>query len=142
VFTLRFRGIIKLDVEAYFSGDHPKAIHLLVPQIENALRFLLNLTGRPPNKPRRGVQSSMAEKTLTDILEHEPIIKEKFGAAAHLYLVAFLADPRGRNIRNRRSHGLMAAEEFNRGISDRVLHTLLMLGTIRRNEKAATALSV
>jgi Domain of unknown function (DUF4209) len=139
VFTLRFRGIIKLGVEAYFSGDHPKAIHLLVPQIENALRFLLNLTGRPPNKPRRGVQSSMAEKTLTDILEHEPIIKEKFGEAAHWYLVAFLADPRGRNIRNRMSHGLMAAEEFNRGISDRVLHTLLMLGTIRRNEKAATA---
>src|SRR4029077_15925728 len=91
--------------------------------------------GRPPNKPRRGDSSSMTEKTLTDILEHEPVIKEKFGEEAHLYLLAFLTDPRGRNIRNRMSHGLMAAEEFNRGISDRVLHILLMLGTIRRNEK-------
>jgi hypothetical protein len=29
----------------------------------------------------------------------------------------------------------MAAEEFNRSISDRVLHILLLLGTIRRAEK-------
>jgi hypothetical protein len=131
-FTVRFRSIIKLGIEAYFVGDHPKAIHLLVPQIENALRFLLTLIGRPANKPRRGDPSSMTEKTLADILEHEPAIKEKFGEDAHLYLVAFLADPRGRNIRNRLSHGLMAAEEFNRGISDRVLHAMLMLGTIQR----------
>ncbi len=34
----------------------------------------------------------MTEKTLTDILEHEPVIKEKFGEAAHLYMLAFLAD--------------------------------------------------
>ncbi len=35
-FTVRFRGIIQLGVEAYFAGDHPKAISLLIPQIENA----------------------------------------------------------------------------------------------------------
>ncbi len=78
-FTVRFQGIIKLGVEAYFAGDHPKAIHLLVPQIENALRFLLTLLGRPANKPRRGDPSSMTEKTLTDILEHEPVFKEMLG---------------------------------------------------------------
>jgi hypothetical protein len=114
-FTVRFQGIIKLGVEAYFAVDHPKAIHLLVPQIENALRFLLTLLGRPANKPRHGDPSSMTEKTLTDILEHEPVIKEMLGDAAHAYLLSFLADPRGRNLRNRMSHGLMAAEEFNRG---------------------------
>jgi hypothetical protein len=131
-FTVRFRGVMKLGVEAYFAGDHPKAISLLVPQIENGLRFLLTLVGRPPNKPRRGDQPGMTEKTLTDILEHEPVLKEKFGEAAHLYMVAFLADARGMNIRNRMSHGLMAEEDFNRGVSDRVLHTMLMLGSCRR----------
>jgi hypothetical protein len=135
-FTVRFQGIIKLGVEAYFAGDHPKAIHLLVPQIENALRFLLTLLGRPANKARRGDPASMTEKTLTDILEHEPVIKWMLGEPAHAYLLSFLADPRGRNLRNRMSHGLMAAEEFNRGISDRVLHILLMLGTIRRKGAA------
>lgn len=135
-FTFRFHGIVKQGVEAYFAGDHSKAISLLVPQIENALRFLLNLVGRPPNKPKRGDQPGMTEKTLTDILEYEPIIRDRLGEDTHLYLVAFLADPRGMNIRNRMCHGLMAEEDFNRGVSDRVLHTLLMLGSIRRKKAA------
>jgi hypothetical protein len=134
-FTVRFRGVIKLGVEAYFAGGHPKAISLLVPQIENALRPLLTLAGRPPNKPRRGDQPGMSETTLTDILEREPVIKEKFGEAAHLYMVAFLADARGLNVRNRLSHSLLAAEGFNRGVSHRVPHTMLMLGTCRRKER-------
>jgi Domain of unknown function (DUF4209) len=133
-FTVGFRGIIRLGVEAYIAGDHPKAISLLVPQIENGLRFLLPLVGRPPNKLRRGDQPGMTEKTLTDILEYEPGIKEKLGEDAHMYLVAFLADARGLNIRNRMCHGLMAEEDFNRWVSDRVLHTMLMLGTCRRKK--------
>jgi len=133
-FTVGFRSVIHQGVEAYLAGDHPKAISLLVPQIENALRFLLPLLGRPPNKAKRGDQPGMTEKTLTDILEHEPVIKEKFGEDAHLYLLAFLADARGLNIRNRMCHGLMMEEDFNRWVSDRVLHTMLMLGTCRRKK--------
>ncbi len=76
----------------------------------------------------------MTEKTLTDILEFEPVIKERFGEEAHLYMVAFLADSRGMNIRNRMCHGLMAEEDMNRWVSDRVLHTMLMLGTCRRKK--------
>jgi lysyl-tRNA synthetase class 1 len=136
-FTVRFRGIIQQGVEAYLAGDHPKAISLLVPQIENGLRFLLPLLGRPPNKPKRGNQPGMTEKTLTDILEYEPVIKDKFGEDAHLYMVAFLADARGLNIRNRMCHGLMMEEDFNRWVSDRVLHTMLMLGMCRRKKEPA-----
>jgi|GEM_PF-1018868 len=131
-FTIRFQSIIQQGVEAYFVGDHLKAISLLVPQIENALRFLLTLVGRPPNKPKRGDQPGMTEKTLTDILEHEPVIRERFGDDAHLYMVAFLADSRGMNIRNRMCHGLMGEDDFNRWVSDRVLHTLLLVGSCRR----------
>lgn len=131
MFTLRFRNIIQQGVEAYFVGDHSKAISLLVPQIENGLRLFLNLLGRPPNKPKRGGQPGMMEKSLTDILEYEPLIKEKLGEDVHLYLVAFLADARGMNIRNRMCHGLMVAEDFNHWISDRVLHMILLLGTCR-----------
>jgi hypothetical protein len=135
VFSSRFHGLIRQGIEAYLQGDHLKAIHVLVPQIENALRSFLYLVGLPPNKPRRGDPSTMTEKTLSDILEHEPILQEYFGEPIRLYLLAFLAAPRGHNVRNRLSHGLMAAEEFNRGISDRVLHILFLLGTIRRAEK-------
>jgi lysyl-tRNA synthetase class 1 len=138
-FTVGYRGIIYQGVEAYLAGDHPKAISLLVPQIENGLRFLLPLVGRPPNKPKRGNQPGMTEKTLTDILEYEPAIKDRFGEDAHLYMVAFLADPRGMNIRNRMCHGLMMDEDFNRWVSDRVLHTMLVLGMCRRKTELAEA---
>lgn len=135
LFTERFRGVITQGVKAYFVGDHPKAISLLVPQIENALRFMLPLVGRPPNKPRRGDQPGMTEKTLTDILGYEPVVKQVLGEAPHIYMVAFLADARGFNIRNRMSHGLMVEEDFNRWISDRVLHTVLLLGSFRRGRQ-------
>jgi hypothetical protein len=88
--------------------------------------------GRPQNKSKRGNQPGMTEKTLTDILEYEPAIKDKFGEDAHLYMVAFLADSRGLNIRNRMCHGLMMESDFNRWVSDRVLHTMLLLGMCRR----------
>ena len=136
-FAVGFHGIIRLGIEAYLVGDHPKAISLLVPQIENGLRFLLPLVGRPPNKPRRGNQPGMTEKTLTDILEYEPIIKERLGDDAHMYLAAFLADARGLNIRNRMCHGLMVEEDFNRWVSDRVLHAMLLLGLCRRKNPEA-----
>lgn len=139
MFTERFRGVIKRGVEAYLAGDHCKAISLLVPQIENALRFLLQLIGRPPNKPKRGNRPGMTEKTLTDILEYEPALKEVLGEAVHLYMVAFLADARGFNIRNRMSHGLMVEEDFNRWISDRALHLVLVLGSFRRTRKPPLA---
>ena len=138
-FTVGFRSIIHQGVEAYLGEDHPKAISLLVPQIENGLRFLLPLIGRPQNKPKRGDQPGMTEKTLTDMLEYEPAIKDKFGEDAQLYMVAFLADSRGLNIRNRMCHGLMMKEDFNRWISDRVLHTMLLLGMCRRKNTAEAA---
>ena len=110
-----------------------------MPQIENGLRFLLPLLGRPPSKAKRGDRPGMTEKTLTDILEYEPVVKYKLGEDAHLYLLAFLADARGLNIRNRMSHGLMMEGDFSRWVSDRVLHVMLMLGTCRRRKPSETA---
>src|SRR5262249_60770808 len=63
-FTVRFRGVIKLGVEAYLAGDHPKAISLLVPQIENALLCLLPLVGRPPSQANRRDPPRMTEQPL------------------------------------------------------------------------------
>ena len=79
VFSSRFHGLIRQGIEAYLQGDHLKAIHVLIPQIENALRAFLNLIGLPPNKPRRGDAGTMTEKSLSDILEHEPGLQQHFG---------------------------------------------------------------
>ncbi len=131
VFAEQFCGLITQGLDAYLADDHVKAISVLVPQIENALRRFLHLLGQPPNKPRRGDPTAMTEKTLSDILEREQAIRAYFGEDIVLYLLTFLADPREQNLRNRVSHGLMTAPEFHRGFSDRVLHILLLLACIR-----------
>lgn len=124
--------LIKHAINAYLSEDHITAIHVLVPQIEAALRRVLPILGKPTNKHRRSDAGVMVEKTLNDILENDPAVTEFFGEDFVFYLRMFLCDPRGWNIRNRMCHGLSEADCFNRGISDRLLHILWSLGSVRQ----------
>jgi hypothetical protein len=137
VFGEKSATTIRMGIDAYFSGDHLKAIHLLVPQIENALRRLLEMLGEPANKLRSGGLKEIAktEKTLNDILREEAI-KKYLGEEVVLYLSTYLIDARGRNLRNRMAHGLMAASEFHRGVSDRVFHIMLLLSGVERSSRA------
>jgi len=129
--------LIREGVDAYLNGDHVKAVHILIPQIEHALRVLLGGLGQPTNKPMRSAKGVMQEKTLTDILEYEAAIEawaEKNSVQDWLaYLRCFLTDPRGHNLRNRLAHGLMVPDEFGRQVSDRVFHVLLMLSLVGRS---------
>src|SRR5262249_18638874 len=109
-------GLITQGLDAYLAGDHLKAISVLVPQIENALRRLLRLLGQAPNKPRRGDATIMTEKSLNEILEREPAVADFLGEDIRLYILTFLADARGHNLRNRMSHGLMTAPRVQQGM--------------------------
>ena len=119
--TLIFEGI-----SAYCNGDHVKAVHLLVPQIEHAMRRLVVSLGAPATKPG-SVVGTMQMKNLGDML-WEPRIAEFVPEDLRLYLTAFLVDPRGDNLRNRLCHGLLTHKEMQRPISDRVIHVLLCFG--------------
>jgi len=130
-FDERSLAMVREGLTAYFHDDLVKAIHILVPQIENALRQVLAQIGRPTNKPRRGDVTWMVEKSMNDMLEHEPELKLCLGDDVVMYLLSFLADPRGNNLRNRLSHGLLPIEAFSRPIADRVFHILLLLGSMR-----------
>jgi hypothetical protein len=126
--------LIEHAINAYLADDHVTAIHVLVPQIEAALRKLLPILGKPTNKHRRSDTGVMVEKTLNDILESEPAVTKFFGEDFVFYLRMFLCDPRGQNVRNRMSHGLMEPDQFHRGISDRLLHVIWSLGFVRQQE--------
>jgi hypothetical protein len=121
-------------LHAYVSGDHITAIHVLVPQIEHALRRLLGMLGQPTNKHRRSDLNVMVEKTLNDILENEQALLECLGEDVVIYLRTLLCDPRGFNLRNILTHGLMVPGQFNRFVSDRLIHVLLTLGLLRAAE--------
>ncbi|QDU41119.1 hypothetical protein Mal4_54840 [Maioricimonas rarisocia] len=128
--------LIEHAINAYLADDHVTAIHVLVPQIEAALRRLLPILGKPTNKHRRSDTGAMVEKTLNEILESEPSVTQFFGEDFVFYLRMFLCDPRGQNVRNRMSHGLMDPNHFHRGISDRLLHIIWSLGFVRQQEQS------
>jgi len=123
--------LMEQAIDAYIAGDHVKTIHVLVPQIEHCLRRLLAMLGKPTNKHRRSDLGVMIEKSLNDILEAEPVIQQCLGDDATFYLRTLLCDPRGFNVRNDLAHGLMSPGNFNRFLSDRLIHVLFLLAQLR-----------
>jgi len=133
VFSPEAESLLIEGIEAYLKGDYVKAVHVLIPQIEAALRALLGLLGLPTNKPMRSSKGVMQAKNLNDVLA-DPNVKKVLGEDTILYLQTFLTDPRGQNLRNRVSHGLIEQRYLSKPLADRVFHVLLALSLIRKEE--------
>lgn len=128
VFVPEQRTLLTEGIQAFLDGDYVKAIHVIVPQIEVALRHLLRLAGSSHLKAGRN--GSMQLKNLNDTLR-EPVIKKSLGDNISQYLLCFLADERGVNLRNTVSHGIAAAAIFNQATSSQVFHALLAVSVVR-----------
>lgn len=83
IFTAARRPLLYEGVQAYLEGDHIKAIHVIIPQVEQALRELLTLRCIPTLKAGRN--GLMQLKNLNEMLR-EPAIKESLGEDLRLYL--------------------------------------------------------
>ena len=130
-----FRGdkheLIAQGTRSFFSGDHIVAVHLLIQQIEDALRELLEIAGGQVLKPSKdGGRFDL--RTLDDILRDE-IIGGIFGNDVVLYLRVVFTDPRGVNLRNRVCHDLMRTCDYTQEIANLVIHALLLLGRVRKH---------
>jgi cation transport regulator ChaC len=137
VFSAERRPLLQDGIQAYIDGDHTKAVHVIIPQVEQALRELLGLMHVPVLKAGRN--GTMQLKNLNDILR-EPTIKQALGEDMRHYLLTFLADERGQNIRNTVCHGLAAPGQFNQRLADQVLHALLAVSLVRQKKTEATTL--
>jgi predicted RNase H-like nuclease len=122
------RGLVKAGLAAFLRGDHVVAVHILIPQIEDALRNIVELTGGTVLRTRRG--GGFQLRTLDDLLRDERI-EDVFGADAAFYFRVLLTDERGWNLRNTVCHGLASEADFCAAAADRVLHLLLCLSLVR-----------
>jgi hypothetical protein len=123
--------LIDRGLAAYFSGDEVAAGCVLIPELEAALRQLLGIAGGSIFRENR--YGGLRERTLDEILR-EPLLATVFGDAGQRicwYFRALLTDPRGPNIRNRISHGLLSRAGFDRVVVDRILHALLLIALVR-----------
>ena len=116
---------------AYLQKDFVVAIHLYVPQIEAAIRNLVELTGGAVLKARGG--GGFHLRTLDELLRTEQV-NEVLGKDVALFFRVVLTDQRGWNIRNDVCHGTFPHQNASRVVADRLLHLLLVLAQLRNNE--------
>lgn len=105
-------GIFLRGLHAGITGDFLVATHLLIPQIENSIRYLLtNYAGEPRTSKLRH-DLSQPERDLNELLYHEEVEKV-LGPDLVFTLRALLIEPGfGANLRNHLAHGLMSTDLF------------------------------
>ncbi|MBN2376877.1 MAG: DUF4209 domain-containing protein [Sedimentisphaerales bacterium] len=133
------RSIITEGLRAYFNKDALVSIHLLIPQIENALRNLVECAGGVVLKPSRNSTVQSLQVRTFDELLRDSIILQVLGEDVSLYFRTLFTDPRGINLRNDVCHGLAPAQLFGEGLADRTLHALLVLAQVRKKEGDSNA---
>ncbi len=120
--------MLKSGLDAYMREDWISAIHLFIPQIEQALRQSSVLLRRPIMKTHRG--GGFVLKNLDEILRDDAV-EQWLTSPVTKYLRTLLCDQRGWNVRNNVCHGILPAEGFNWMVADRLLHVILLLGLLR-----------
>lgn len=104
-------GRDRLFAKALFMGydnDFASALHILVPQIENLVRFHLKQMGvKTTNLDINGIEN---ENGLSTLMEH-PEVNTIFGEDIVFEIMALFCDPFGPNLRNELAHGLLDYDE-------------------------------
>lgn len=98
--------------KALFAGydlDFDTALHKLVPQIENMVRYHLKAAGAVTTT--LDVEGLETEKGLSSLLEL-PQALQVFGENLIFEMTALFCDSQGPNIRNNLAHGLMESKDF------------------------------
>lgn len=94
---------------AGLQGDYLESLSLLVPQIENSLRYLLNRQGVVTSSlSSEGIQ----EEFDLNVLLEMPEVKEIFGEDLLFDLKCNLTSRFGSNFRNLMAHGLLDHQDF------------------------------
>ncbi len=123
------RIILNKGIEAYFNGDYLVALHLLVPQIEDAIRELAEINGQCVLQPKKGGDGYQL-RLLDDLLRDSRIVELMTPNMANYFRILY-TDSRGWNMRNDICHGIAMPKNLDRMAADRVLHSLLCLGLFR-----------
>jgi hypothetical protein len=129
VFLPERMPLIREGLAAWFAEDYVKEIHVLVPQIEVAIRELLSRIGgsvRRPDTYNGGFRVLGFGEVLSDELFQSKVPRD-----LRFHLRVLFQDSRGINLRNVVAHGLGSPNLFGRGTGNWVVHTMVLLGGLR-----------
>lgn len=132
IFDPAKRVLIERGLAAYLDSDYVVAAHLLIPQIEDAIRNLVEINEGDVLRVSRG--GGFFLKTLDELLR-EPIVQSAFGPDCSLYFRVVLTDQRGWNLRNNVCHGIVEERDIGSKEVDRLIHILLCLSLVRKSRE-------
>ena len=128
------KEIVRRGLDAYMAEDYLVCCHLLIPQLETAIRRLFALNGANIMRAKKNPDEGNEYISLDSLLG-SPEAVAYMGEDVANYYRNVLTDQYGWNIRNQVSHGLLATDSFNFGMADRVVHAFLMLGLFKKKEQ-------
>jgi len=121
--------IFRRSFDAFLADDNLIFLHLMVPQIEECCRLIMELNGENVLKEGKS-KKSYHLKTFDNVLQSESL-KQVFTEDQLFYLRAIYTDPRGFNLRNDICHGMSDFSNFNGFHANLVFNTVLLLCLIR-----------
>ncbi len=150
--------VVPADVAAYLAGigtvaeestpliahalrlaweeDYASALHILVPQLEGALRHLLEKAGHDPMRRRPRDPQVTEEITLSSIIQG--LVAAEAMTTDEAWLTHLVLDePAGLNFRNRVAHGLVVLAELTVERFARVLQLYCIAASITKRRLAA-----
>ena len=121
--------IIREALQCFMDEKYVLFSHLLIPQLENSICNLVEMSGMSVLKfSRKGKGYQL--KTLDDLLRMQPVI-DAFTEDGAYYLRLVLTNQLGLNIRNLMCHGIATPQYFGYSAATWLLHVLFMLGAVR-----------
>lgn len=91
-----------------YDNDFVSALHILVPQLENMIRYHLKRAGvKTTHLDAFGIETENGLSTLMELAE----VKEIFGENFSFEIKALFCDPFGPNLRNELAHGLLSHDD-------------------------------
>jgi hypothetical protein len=125
------KEIVRRGMDAYMAEDYLVCCHLLIPQLEAAIRRLFALNGANIMRSKKNPDEGNEYRSLDSLLGSTEAVAY-MGEDIANYFRNVLTDQYGWNIRNQVSHGLLASDKFNFGMADRVVHAFIMLGVLKK----------
>jgi len=120
------RPFFEQGFAAYESGDYMKAIHILVPQVENMMRELLGVMGITKSKPNPAQPHLFEYKNMNDFFR-EPEVVQALEENLYLFLRSLYIDKRALNLRNDLAHGLAETHTFSEDTASLVIQSIILL---------------
>ena len=120
--------VIRQALDFYFQEIPVITCHLLVPQIENAIRNLVEESGCSVIKHQEK-KLGFQLITLDELLYNESV-KKVFPFNGDFYLRLVLTDQRSLNIRNNICHGILPPINYDIYLASRLLHVLILIGMV------------